>query len=67
MLKSMKQEGFVETYLEDSQSGAPRKYYRQTDLGNRRREELQSEWIEFVTAMFNVMGIGDYVYKKGEK
>ena len=66
MLKAMKQEGLVETYLEDAQTGAPRKYYRTTEAGLRRCQELQDEWINFITAMFTMMRMNSYKYERSE-
>jgi len=48
LLKRIKDEGYVTTYLEESQEGPPRKYYKITETGEKRKDELASEWSVFV-------------------
>lgn len=48
LLRRLKQEGYLNTYLQESQEGPPRKYYALTDLGEKTREELHDEWLNFV-------------------
>lgn len=52
LLRRLKKDGFVTTYLQESQEGPPRKYYKLTDEGKKAKEELKSEWFAFV----NVVG-----------
>lgn len=47
LLKRLKDDGFVSTYLEESASGAPRKYYELTDRGEEIRKEITKEWVSF--------------------
>ncbi len=51
LMRRMQGEGLVSTYLEESPSGPPRKYYAITDGGRKRLEELAGEWREFVEAV----------------
>lgn len=44
LLKRLRDEGLLTTYLVESQEGAPRKYYKITALGCRRLEEMHLEW-----------------------
>lgn len=49
LLKRLKDEGYVTTYLEESEAGAPRKYYKLTTKGEEARAELTKDWNGFVT------------------
>lgn len=48
LLRRLKEEGYFITYLQESQEGPPRKYYKLTPLGKETKEELQKEWFRFV-------------------
>jgi PadR family transcriptional regulator PadR len=47
LLRRLKKDKLVTTYLEESKKGAPRKYYRLTDRGKKRLREFLEEWSEF--------------------
>lgn len=47
LLKRLKEDGYFTTYLEESQEGPPRKYYKLTDLGAKTKLELEKEWYTF--------------------
>ena len=51
LLKRMTNEKYFETYLRESTEGPPRKYYKLTALGKQRKNELESEWHDFVQAI----------------
>lgn len=48
LLRRFRNEGYVETYLEESSGGPPRKYYRLTPTGEATFHSLKSEWLRFV-------------------
>lgn len=48
LLKRLKDEGYFTTYLQESQEGPPRKYYKITPEGNVMYGELIEEWYSFV-------------------
>ena len=48
VLKRMKDNGYVETYLVESSSGPARKYYKLTPAGRKRQKEQSEAWIDFV-------------------
>ncbi|MFA5014916.1 MAG: PadR family transcriptional regulator [Actinomycetota bacterium] len=48
LLRRLKNDGFVTTYLEESSEGAPRKYYQLTESGKEMEKELKEEWLTFV-------------------
>lgn len=47
LLRRLKMEEYVETYLVESSDGPPRKYYRLTDKGREAVTSLISEWQNF--------------------
>ncbi|GGZ05287.1 PadR family transcriptional regulator [Novosphingobium colocasiae] len=51
LMRRMQSEGLVATYLEESPSGPPRKYYRITEVGRDRLAAQVAEWRAFVTAV----------------
>lgn len=56
VLKRLKEEELVETYLVESGEGPARKYYHLTDSGRAHQEILQKEWMEFVDAVGRLIG-----------
>ena len=55
LLRRLKDDGQVETYLQESSSGPPRKYYRITEHG---REVLASStqvWNDFVAGVYSIL------------
>ncbi len=51
LLRRLTHEQYFQTYLQESDNGPPRKYYRLTDKGDKYLLQLQSEWLEFVTGV----------------
>ncbi|AVB75635.1 PadR family transcriptional regulator [Methanococcus maripaludis] len=47
LLRRLKADGLLTTYLMESSSGPPRKYYKLTEKGKEVRESQAEEWIEF--------------------
>jgi len=48
ILRKLKEEKMVVTYLSEISSGPPRKYYKLTDLGYLKFNELYEEWKSFI-------------------
>ena len=61
LLRRLKNDGYVTTYLEESKEGAPRKYYQLTDEGKKMEKDLKSEWKTFVREVNSFLkgGVGD--------
>jgi PadR family transcriptional regulator PadR len=59
LLRRLKKEGYVITYLEESQGGPPRKYYQLTELGMKTRESLSQEWFLFVNKVNGLIKEGN--------
>ncbi len=56
LLRRLTQEGYFDTYLQESAEGPPRKYYRMTERGYTTLNELHREWVNFtngVNALLN--------------
>lgn len=51
LMRRMQTEGLVVTYLEESPSGPPRKYYRITETGRTRLADQVAEWRAFTAAV----------------
>ena len=48
ILRRLKAEGLVTTYLSEESGGPPRKYYKITELGRREYTAARREWLDFV-------------------
>lgn len=44
ILRKLKEDNFLTTYLMESMDGPPRKYYKITDLGQKRYLKLKEDW-----------------------
>lgn len=55
VLKRLKDENQVETYLQESENGPARKYYHLTEAGRTYQQDLKSEWLEFVRAVDEII------------
>lgn len=55
LLKRLKKEGFLTSYLKESPDGPPRKYYQITDIGKGKKDELVAEWNSFSAGVNNLL------------
>lgn len=51
LLKRLKDNMMIDSYIVESQEGPPRKYYAITDLGRTVKQEQETEWFSFSTAI----------------
>lgn len=51
ILRKLKEEVYVTTYLVESESGPARKYYQLTEEGKRYQAALKGQWQEFTNAV----------------
>lgn len=51
LLKRLKDNMLIDSYIVESQEGPPRKYYTITDNGRTVKEEQEAEWNSFSTAI----------------
>ena len=54
LLKRLKDEGFVTTYLKESQAGPSRKYYKITDTGKKEKDKLLIQWEHIVKGVESI-------------
>ena len=55
LLKRIKDEGCVNTYLQESPGGPPRKYYKITDFGRQKLQTLEAEWRGIAQGIENIL------------
>lgn len=55
LLRRLTKEGLFTTYLRESEEGPPRKYYQVTDKGRKYKEELLTEWHQFVGGVTSII------------
>ena len=58
LLKRIKDDGHVTTYLRESSEGPPRKYYSVTFEGRMEKERLLAEWSEFTNGVNSIIKMG---------
>ncbi len=56
LMRRMQNDGLVSTYLVDSESGPPRKYYRLTAAGRNALTAQRNEWKFFESAVRKILG-----------
>jgi PadR family transcriptional regulator PadR len=56
LMRRMQNDGLVSTYLQESESGPPRKYYRLTKTGALALKNQIAEWLTFESAVRKILG-----------
>jgi PadR family transcriptional regulator PadR len=56
LMRRMQADGLVDTYLVESSSGPPRKYYRLTEAGKTSFAEQKQAWSSFSKAINVILG-----------
>ncbi len=56
ILRRLTGQGLFETYIEQTKVGAPRKYYRMTNLGKEKLSDYETEWRSFLEGVFKLLG-----------
>ena len=56
LMRRMQNDGMVSTYLQETGSGPPRKYYKLTKSGANALKSQVSEWVVFETAVRKFLG-----------
>ncbi len=64
ILRRLTKEDYFETYLEESNEGAPRKYYKMTEKGFTYYLQLREEWDAFIGGVYQIINQGG---KKNEE
>ena len=55
ILRKLKSDGFVVTYLSEDSGGPPRKYYSLTDAGKSAYEADRSDYLNFATTVTSIL------------
>lgn len=55
LLRRLSKEGYLTTYLQESQEGPPRKYYQLTELGRQTKKQLTEEWQTFIEGVTSIL------------
>lgn len=55
ILRKLKSDGFVTTYLSEESGGPPRKYYSLTKTGREEFLSQKSDWLTFVESIANLL------------
>ena len=58
LMRRLQADGLVKTYLVESASGPPRKYYKLTPAGRNAYAAQKAEWLEFTAAINRAVGSG---------
>ena len=58
ILRRLTKEGYFTTYLKESSSGAPRKYYHITKKGFEYYLMLRDEWDQFIGGVYDILNKG---------
>lgn len=58
VLRRLKDDGYVTSYLEEASGGPPRKYYVITDRGTDYMNMLRSEWVQLTDQINNLLKDG---------
>ena len=56
LMRRLQLDGLVKTYLVESASGPPRKYYKLTPSGRSAFTAQKAEWLDFVTSINKALG-----------
>lgn len=56
ILRRLTEQDLLENYMVTTAIGAPRKYYRLTQKGIKRFEELRQEWVSFLGGVVQLIG-----------
>ena len=56
ILRRLTGQGLFDTYIENTNIGAPRKYYKITKIGIEKFNEYEVEWRTFLKGVFKLLG-----------
>ena len=57
ILRKLKDEGLVTTYLSEVSGGPARKYYKLTQSGKKKLVESKEEWVQFVKTTLEILEV----------
>ena len=56
LMRRLQQDGHVTSYLQESASGPPRKYYRITEAGRTSFTRQKNAWLAFTDSVSHILG-----------
>jgi PadR family transcriptional regulator PadR len=59
ILRKLKSEGLVSTYMQEESGGPPRKYYSLTSLGREAYEKERAEYLRFARTVESLLEVDD--------
>ena len=62
LLKRLKDDGSISSYLAESNEGPPRKYYTLTDFGRKKLYQQREQWEAFVASVNRILSSGGNTY-----
>lgn len=65
LMKRLKENGLIESYIVESSEGPPRKYYKITQTGKEEFAKLSDEWFEFTAKVAELLK-GECEYDSGK-
>ncbi|MGL5631469.1 MAG: PadR family transcriptional regulator [Azovibrio sp.] len=57
LMRRLQKDGYVKSYLQESTSGPPRKYYQITETGQTSLQNQRQEWQQFTGAVSRILGV----------
>lgn len=64
ILRRLTKEAYFETYLKESNEGAPRKYYKMTESGFVYYIKLREQWDQFIGGVYHIINKGGKKYEE---
>jgi PadR family transcriptional regulator PadR len=55
ILRRLKRDGYLQTYLKESTGGPSRKYYSLTTSGEKKAKELKKDWEDFEKKIWKIL------------
>jgi len=55
LLRRLKKEGYLKTYLKESREGPSRKYYQLTNKGKEKEKKMKTDWKNFVNKIDKII------------
>lgn len=59
ILRNLKSDGYVTTYLSEESGGPPRKYYKLTELGRTQYLTDKAEWLGFIKNVEELLEVNE--------
>lgn len=63
ILRRLHKQGYFETYKENGEIGAPRKFYKLTDDGKEHLFQARKEWLDFVKSVSKILSTEEEHYE----